>query len=71
MLPLLFELLNQLHKRPVRLGKGNKKATRTQEANCLPKPQEKCQKGFLREKAWPDVACQEKSSKKRQGPKLS
>jgi hypothetical protein len=29
MLPLLFELLNYLHKRPVQLGKGNKKATRT------------------------------------------
>jgi hypothetical protein len=28
MLPLLFELLNQLHKRPVQLGKGIKKATR-------------------------------------------
>jgi hypothetical protein len=28
MLPSLFELLNQLHKRPVQLGKGIKKATR-------------------------------------------
>jgi hypothetical protein len=28
MLPLLFELLNQLHKRPVQLGKGIKTATR-------------------------------------------
>ncbi len=28
MLPLLFELLNHLHKRPVQLGNGNKKATR-------------------------------------------
>jgi hypothetical protein len=29
MLPLLFELLNHLHKRPIQLGKDNKKATRT------------------------------------------
>jgi hypothetical protein len=29
MLPLLFELLNHLHKSPVQLGKGNKKATKT------------------------------------------
>jgi hypothetical protein len=29
MLPLLFELLNHLHKRPIQLGKGNKKATRS------------------------------------------
>ncbi len=29
MLPLLFELLNHLHKRPVQLGKGIKKATKT------------------------------------------
>jgi hypothetical protein len=28
MLPLRFELLNHLHKRPVQLGKGIKKATR-------------------------------------------
>jgi hypothetical protein len=28
MLPSLFELLNHLHKRPVQLGKGIKKATR-------------------------------------------
>jgi hypothetical protein len=28
MLPSLFELLNQLHKRPVQLGKGIKKVTR-------------------------------------------
>jgi hypothetical protein len=28
MLPLLFELVNHLHKRPVQLGKGIKKATR-------------------------------------------
>jgi hypothetical protein len=29
MMPLLFEIFNHLHKRPVQLGKGNKKATRT------------------------------------------
>jgi hypothetical protein len=60
MLPLLFELLNHLNKRSIQLGKGNKKATRTHRplsknqnlskkrvfwgVNCLPKPQEKCQK---------------------------
>ncbi len=80
MLLKLFELLNHLNKRPVQLGKGIKKATRAYRplnkglkqkkcffvgANCLPKPQEKCHKGILCEKAWPDVACQEKSSKNR------
>jgi hypothetical protein len=64
MLPLLFKQLSHLHKRPVKLGKGKNKATRTQSphskdlnlskkkfcflgADCLPEPQERCQKGFL------------------------
>ncbi len=62
MLPLLFELLNHLHKRPFQLGKCINKATRTHRplskdlyfskkpycvfgTDCLPKPQERFQKG--------------------------
>jgi hypothetical protein len=71
MLPSWFELLNHLHERPAPLGKGKNEATRTFRpklklkhcfvlANGLAESQQRCQKGFLSEYAWPDV-CQEKS----------
>jgi hypothetical protein len=74
MLHLLFELLNHLHERPFQLVKGINKAKRSyrplsKDLNLSKKHVVfflgggACQKGLLYEKAWPDVACQEKSSK--------
>jgi hypothetical protein len=47
MLPLLFELLNHLHKRPIQLGKGNKKESNKNPQASQQRPKLKSKKNIF------------------------